>query len=429
MLASPPLFKNSKEFLVVASILIAIIVARLFFIYQDYQNLKRLKGYYYTEAQVLKKFEGKGFNKGSTLLKLKDNEGLLFYLYTSDEPPKRYDWIRVKLKLKKSTTFIDYLKGFFAYGDIVEYIENGFDPKAFVREQIDKQHNLNNKINTFYHAIFLADPLDRELRDKISNLGVSHLVAISGFHLGILWLLVFGILYMPYRYFQQKYFPWRHRNIDLGFITLFVLLVFVLFIGAPPAVTRSYLMLFIGWMMLIFGLELISFQFLAFAILLILAVAPKLIASLGLLLSFSGVFYIFLVIKWLKNYPGWFLTLVAIPIGIFLLMFPIGHFFFGNTTIWQLMSPPLSVLFIIFYPVAALLHLFGMGGLFDSLLIELFNLPKESIEVALPIPLILVYIGLSFWAIFSKKAFYILLIFATLITVWHMGVYLTQNLH
>jgi len=426
MLAPPPLFKNRKEFLVVASILITIIAARLFFIYQDYKNLKTLPGYYYTEAQVLKIFEGKGFNKGSTLLKLKDNNGLLFYLYTGEEPPKRYDWVRVKLKLKKNTTFIDYLRGFFAYGDIVERIENGFDAKAFVRKQIDKQHQLDHKINTFYHAIFLADPLDRELRDKISNLGVSHLVAISGFHLGILWLIVFGFLYLPYRLLQKKYFPWRHRNIDLGFITLFILLLFVLFIGAPPAVTRSYIMLFIGWIILIFGLELISFQFLAFALLLILAIAPKLIASLGLLLSFTGVFYIFLVIKWLKDYPGWFITLVAIPIGIFLLMFPIGHFFFGNTTIWQLMSPPLSVLFIIFYPIAALLHLFGIGGLFDSLLIKLFSLPTNYIDITLPIPLMLAYIALSIFAIFNKKAFYALLIFATLITTWHMIIYLNN---
>jgi len=424
MLASPPLFRDRKEFLIVAAILITIIVTRLFFIYQDYKNLKSLNGYYYTEAQVLKEYEGRGYKIGSTLLKLKSIDGLDFYLYTNSEPPKRFDWVRVKLKLKKDSSFFDYLKGFFAYGDVVKHVEDGFDAKAYMRKQINSQHSGDSKIETFYHAIFLADPLDRELRDKISSLGVSHLVAISGFHLGILWLIIFGILYIPYRFFQQRYFPWRNRNIDLGCITLILLLIFVLFVGAPPAIVRSYVMLLIAWMILIFGLELISFQFLAFALLVILAVAPKLIASLGLLLSFTGVFYIFLTIKWLKNYPSWFITLIAIPVGIFLLMFPIGHYFFGNTTIWQLMSPPLSVLFIIFYPIVALLHLFGLGGIFDSALLSLFNLPTENIKVTMPIWIILPYVALSIVAIFRKRAFYATLIFATLITLWYMGLYL-----
>ena len=424
MLTPPPFFRNRAEFLKVALVLIAIIATRLFFIHQDYNNLKNLKGYYYTEAQVLKLYDGKGYRAGSKLLKLKSDDGLDFYIYTKGEVPKRFDWVRVKFKLKKNSTFFDYLKGFFAYGDIVEPVENGFDAKAYLREKINKQHNRDNNIETFYHAIFLADPLDRNLRNKISNLGVSHLVALSGFHLGILWLIVFGILFIPYRALQQKYFPWRNRNIDLGFVTLIILLIFVLFVGAPPALTRSYVMLAIGWFVLIAGLELISFQFLAFAMLVILAVAPKLIASLGLLLSFLGVFYIFLVIKWMRNYPAWFITIIAIPVGIFLLMFPIGHYFFANTTIWQLMSPPLSILFIIFYPLSAILHILGIGGIFDNPLQALFNLPTDTIKIAMPTPLILSYLSVSILAIFYKKAFWATLIFATLITSWYMGIYI-----
>ena len=427
MLSPPPFFKKRKEFLAISAILIAIIALRLFFIYGDYKKLKNLNGYYYTDAQVLKLYEGKGKKRDATLLKLKSDNGLQFYLYTYKTPPKRFEWVRVKLKLKKNTTYWDYLKGFFAYGDIIENIENGFDAKAFLRRQIDKQHPIDGKINTFYHAIFLADPLDRGLREKISSLGISHLVAISGFHLGIMWLIIFGFAYIPYRFLQQKYFPWRNRNIDLGFFTLLFLLFFVLFVGAPPALVRSYVMLAIAWFVLILGLELISFQFLVFAMLLILAIAPKLIASLGLLLSFAGVFYIFLVIKWLRSYLGWFITLIAIPVGIFLLMFPIGHFFFGNSSIWQLMSPPLSVLFIIFYPVSAMLHLFGFGGVFDKALYALFNLPSKSITVAMPLPVIISYAALSFWAVFNKKAFWATLIYAAIITAWYMGIYLLNT--
>jgi len=425
MLAPPPLFRSTKEFLIVSAILIAIIVGRLFFIYQDYKELKTLPNYYYSEAQVIKIYNGK--KADSTLLKLHaPNKNLDFYIYTNKVPPKRFDWVRVKLKLKKNSTFYDYLKGFFAYGDIVEHVEDGFDAKGYLRSLIDKQHNGYENLKTFYYAIFLADPLDKSLREKISNLGVSHLVALSGFHLGILWLIIFALAYIPYRYFQQKYYPYRNRNIDLGLFTLIFLGLFVLFTGAPPALIRSYIMLLVGWIVLILGIELLSFKFLAFAVLLILAVAPKLVASLGLLLSMTGVFYIFLVIKWFKDKPAWFISLVAIPVGIFLLMFPIGHYFFPTTSIWQLSSPILSVLFIIFYPIVAILHFFGLGSIFDSSLLWLFSLPKESINITMPEYLIVIYILLSIGAIFSKKLFFATITLATTITTWYMFTYLTS---
>jgi len=418
---APSLFRDRKEFLLVAIVLITIIITRLFFIYQNYKSLKSLNNYYHTEAQILKEYKDK--KDGSTLLKLKGVNGLDFYLRINSKPPKPFEWVRVKIKLKKESNFFDYLKGFLAQGAIVKDIEKGFDVKAFARKAIDKQHT-NSKIATFYNAIFLADPLDNKIRERVSNLGISHLVAISGFHLGILWIVIFGTLYLPYKFLQQKFFPWRNRNIDLGFIALIILLIYVLFINAPPAVVRSYVMLFITWVVLILGMEFMSFQFLIFVLLVILAVMPKLITSVALLLSFMGVYYIFLILKWLKGHSAWFITLVAIPIGVFLLMFPIGHFFFNNTTIWQLMSPILSLLFIIFYPIVAILHLFGVGGIFDNSLMNLFNLPTKSIKVIMPLWIILPYIALSIVAISKKRAFYTTLIFATLITLWYMGLYL-----
>jgi len=60
MLATPPFFKNKKEFLAVAAVLIVIIVTRLFFIYQDYKSFRTLSNYYYTDAQVEKLYDGKG---------------------------------------------------------------------------------------------------------------------------------------------------------------------------------------------------------------------------------------------------------------------------------------------------------------------------------------------------------------------------------
>ncbi len=417
MIQTPKLFKTKKEFIIVSFVLVFFIGVRLLFLYHDYLQLKRLPNYYYTQAQVIKTYPAKN---GATLLKLHSIDDLNFYLYTPKEPPKRFDWVRVKIKLKNNTSFFDFLRGFFAKGIVLEKVQEGFDAKAFFRKEIDKQHQEYKSLRSFYYAIFLADPLEKELRQKVSNLGVSHLVALSGFHLGILWVLLFGVLYFPYKALQERFFPWRNRNIDLGFITLLLLAFYVIFVGAPASLLRSYIMLLLGWFMIVLGLELVSFEFLSFTLLLILLFNPKLIASLGLLLSFAGVFYIFLMLKWLRGFSPWFISLVAIPVGIFLLMFPIGHFFFGNTSIWQLLSPPLSVAFIVFYPISALLHFLGFGSLFDPALYKLFSMPLHAIKIAMPLWLMGAYLISSFLAIFSKKAFYFTLAFAGAITFYYI---------
>ena len=414
MLKLPPLFKTKKEFSVITFVLVAIIALRLFFIYQDYTNLKKLNNYYYTKAQVLKVYQNKN---SSTLIKLKTKDNLKLYLYSKKSPPKELDWLNIKIKPKEGLSFIDYIRGFYVNGEIVDKVAQGFDRKSLLNSKISKQHKNSNLAN-FYNAIFLAEPLNRNLRDAISNLGVSHLVALSGFHLGIIWTVVFALLYLPYRALHKSFFPWRNINIDIGFVSIVILAIFVLYVGAPTTLVRAYAMLLITWVLLILGLELVSFEFLIFATLLILAFIPKLIVDVGFWLSVCGVFYIFLILKWLKDYPKWLLTLFIIPIGVFILMFPIAHYIFGTTNIWQLSSPLLSVLFIIFYPVIALLHLFNLGGLFDKEIFWLLSLPKESIEINIPIGLVGAYTLSSILAVFNRKIFYFTLAFALFITVW-----------
>jgi competence protein ComEC len=120
----------------------------------------------------------------------------------------------------------------------------------------------------------------------------------------------------------------------------------------------------------------------------------------------SGVFYIFLVLQYSKGLNAWLITLVLIPLGIFVLMLPIVHTVFPVTSGYQLLSPLLSLLFIPFYPFVMALHLLGFGSLFDTALSALFTLPKSSTESLLPLWTIVGYIGLSIGAIWSKRLFW-----------------------
>jgi len=177
-------------------------------------------------------------------------------------------------------------------------------------------------------------------------------------------------------------------------------------------------MLFVGWLAYALGVEFLSFKFLLFSAILVLTIFPKLFLSYGFILSFSGVFYIFLLLKYFQKQNRWLLNLFIIPFGVFVLMFPISHYFFGNYTPWQFLSPLLSILFIPFYPLALLLHLFGYGSLFDNYLLYIFNLAKDNYSYFTPTWILIIYTIISIISIKEKKIFFLLIVF-TIIILMH----------
>jgi competence protein ComEC len=232
------------------------------------------------------------------------------------------------------------------------------------------------------------------------------LVALSGFHLTILWGLVYGFLLLLYRPLQQKFSPYRHALFDVGLIAMTILGFYLWFVDFPPSLVRSYAMVLVGWIVLMLGMELLSFTFLTTILLVLIVIFPSLLVSLSFQLSAAGVFYIFLLLQYTKEMKARIITLLIIPIGIFILMLPVVHGTFGVTSPYQLASPILSVLFIPFYPLSMFIHAVGVGGLFDDVLLWLFALPEESKESILPLWAVWLYVGLSIWAIWSRKVFY-----------------------
>ena len=151
-----------------------------------------------------------------------------------------------------------------------------------------------------------------------------------------------------------------------------------------------------------------------FAVSVIFYKTASLLVSLSFWLSVAGVFYIFLLLQYTQAYSAKVISFIFIPLGIFVLMLPVVHGIFGVTSIYQLLSPLLSILFVPFYPLAMLLHLLGIGGIFDHALLWLFTLPTQSVEHLLPLWAVASYVGVSIVAIWYRKVFYSVLGFAIL---------------
>ena len=143
-------------------------------------------------------------------------------------------------------------------------------------------------------------------------------------------------------------------------------------------------------------------------VLILLILFPHLLVSLAFWFSVIGVFYIFLLLHYFSHVGKIMMTLI-ISFGLFILMLPVVHMVFPITTQLQLLSPFLSLLFSAFYPLSMLLHLLGIGHLFDGVLLQLFTMESSVNSVVVPSLLTGFYLLLSLGAFYFRRLFYLLL--------------------
>ena len=416
MLEKPKLFLTLKEFWLSMLFLFSLLLVRLFFLHQEYSEFKA-KPFFYTSVDVIQAYEKWTNDRYYTILKVySPTLDMNFFSRTRVRVDDLSSSLRLKLFPHKDMKFSDYLGTSFIFSQIND-VET---PKKIVKDslllEIEKQHE-NSMISSFYKAIFFATPLDRALRTQVSSLGISHLIALSGYHLAILSGVLFFIIRLFYRPLQEKFFPYRFDLYDIGFIVLALLAWYVWFVGSPPSLIRSYMMMLLGWILLVLGMELLSFTFLATIIMLLLVIFPKLLLSLAFWFSVMGVFYIFLLLQYFSHFNKYIITLL-ISFGIFILMLPIVHMVFPVVNSLQLSSPFLSLGFSIFYPVSIGLHFLGLGNMFDELLLKLFVLKVQDYNFILTPIYGTVYILLTLLSIYSKYIFYLLFFVAFSFSVW-----------
>ena len=408
MLEKPKLFLNLKQFWFSMLFLFFLLTLRLSFLYIEYQNFIE-KPFYFTEVEVLQAYKKTKDKKSYTVLKLYSSDLNLNFFTTTFLNSKKIDKkLRMKLFPSRRMKFKEYLGTSFIDSKVNEIFSEEKSYKTEFLNFIACQHE-NKMIADFYNAIFFANPLEKKLRNQVSKLGISHLIALSGYHLAILSGLLFFLLRPLYRFFQQRYFPYRFGLIDVGFFILLILAWYVWFVDSPASLIRSYMMILTTWILLLLGIELLTLSFLTTITLVLLIIFPHLIFSLAFWFSIVGVFYIFLLLHYFSSLPKIIMTLI-ISFGLFILMLPIVHMVFPLTTPLQLLSPFLSLLFSLFYPLSILFHLLGIGGVFDTLLLQLFMMNSSSSSVILPHFFTGSYLLLSVGAFYFRTLFYLLLV-------------------
>ncbi|MFK5938502.1 MAG: ComEC/Rec2 family competence protein [Sulfurimonas sp.] len=413
MLEKVSLF-NSKREIFLAFFITAFIATYAILI--EYNNFKQLTRFdsNLTQATLLKKYDKtkvskKGKIKKYQVLKLKSTNGYTFY--TSTKPStKLFVGQKVNLEIwAGKINFYQYMSGFYAFSKIIH-----IDKKVFLKQKlntlIQKEHQ-DKTITSIYQALFTAKGLDSKIQSQFSSLGISHLVAISGFHLGVLSALLFFLFKYPYTFFQQRYFPYRSYRVDSFFFISIILLAYLVFLDYPPSLLRAFFMLLIGFLLYDRGIKVVSQQTLLVTIILLLALFPKLLFSIGFWLSVSGVFYIFLFLIHFKHLSKiW--QFILIPFWVYILMLPYSIIIFGNFSLYHPLSIIWTSLFTLFYPLSIFLHLINQGNLLDGLLQSLLGIDTKSIQITLDWKWLILDIFLSLATLFKKVFLFPLFLFS-----------------
>src|SRR5574344_883440 len=354
----------SKNSLFFTLFLLFVFMINILFNYLSYKELKK-EYIFETKAEVLNIYPKEKFD----VIKLKGDGFEFFASFSKDENIKKLDFLNVVFDTR-NITFYTYLKGFFTK---ILYFERG-EKNNSVKEKIIKNIEENHDdfmIRELFNALFLAIPVSSQLRDIITAYGIAHVVALSGFHIVVLSFVIYWILYFPYSFLQNRYFPYRNRRFDILLITMAILF---------------------------------------YSFLIVIALFPQYIFNIGFWFSIFAVFYIYLFIQYFKN-GNKILLYIFFNIWMFLIFNPIVHFFFAQTAIEQFYSIPITIFFTIFYPLEIVAHIFNISSYFDDYLKIFLENKIYVYEVFTPLYFFILYILFSFFSILSKKSFFILNIF------------------
>ena len=144
-------------------------------------------------------------------------------------------------------------------------------------------------------AMALGDKsmLSRERREDYAVSGVSHVLALSGLHLGILYSLLTLLFFR------------RRRQWLVQLLAVSMVWCYALMVGLSPSVVRSSMMLTLYAFVSLIGRNAFSINALSFAALVMLMANPLNLYDIGFQLSFASVLAILLLVPLMERMLPW----------------------------------------------------------------------------------------------------------------------------
>ena len=248
--------------------------------------------------------------------------------------------------------------------DFHKFVENVFDT------------SLSNENSDIMKRIFLANNYDIDFENNIREIGLSHILAVSGLHIGIIYLILSKILII---------LPIKRLFREI--IILFFIFLYAYLIGNPASVLRAEIFLFISIFSSLYGKVKDRLNDLLLTIFVILLINPYMIFDVGLYLSAFSVFGIIEILPYFsKKRDGFVLKSLKLTFSIMLIILPIILYTFGKFSIITFFSNlVLTPIFVICIVISFFILLFGflsikIGVFLGFFVNNLLNLIRLNVD-------------------------------------------------
>lgn len=226
--------------------------------------------------------------------------------------------------------------------------------------------------------------LSQDIKQSYSVAGISHVLALSGMHIGIIWLLL-DCLLKPITLIRRLH--WLHWFVITAFLWFFAFIV-----GLEPSVIRAVFMCMLIGLGKLLGIRVLSMNILAVAAFFMLLYNPFYLFDVGFQLSFVAVASIFLfysmVLDWIvvRNRLGrWLWGIMVLSFVAQLGTAPLVMYYFSNFSIYFLFTNIISsVLVPLIIYGAILLGLLFPFEVLSHYIVKVINVGVYSLnEVAM----------------------------------------------
>lgn len=203
-----------------------------------------------------------------------------------------------------------------------------------------------------------ADDMDAQMQQDYANTGISHIIAISGMHVNML----FALFMLPLLWLKDKRKLWLKYLLVLPFVWLYISLC-----NYPPSAVRAAVGFTLITLTVVLKRPQNNVHLLCINALILLIAEPILLFHIGVQLSFLAVLSIFIFYPPIKKWYGskyivlnllW--DTIAVSLAVQVLVFPLVLYYFHQFPVWFLVANCFAALFsVLQMGIAVLLMLSG----------------------------------------------------------------------
>ena len=275
--------------------------------------------------------------------------------------------------------------------------------KIDINENISMQYKIKNslidrieKLNSPYlYAFILGDTsfIESSIKSTYQSNGISHLLAISGMHITLLFSTIYRLLE-------------KIKRTKFNILFVFILLFFYLFlVNFTPSSIRAGLM----FIVLLLFKKMKSYKVLIFIFALLISINPYYVYNIGFLLSFIVSFYILLFNDLIKG--NYFQKLLMTSLISFIASMPVIIYNYNSI---NLLSVFLNLIFVPFvtylvFPLSfvSLLFEFSRMYIFFTGIMENLSLFFDKLSICIILgdigAFIIIYVVIGIFVLYKMK--------------------------